>query len=71
MKLTENEFRRLSEFIQYEYGIKLPPAKKAMMEARLRKRLRKLGIQKFSEYIDYVFSPEGRANELLKQSFQS
>jgi len=65
MKLTENEFRILSEFIQYEYGIKLPPTKKAMMEARLRKRLRKLGIQKFSEYIDYVFSPEGRANELI------
>jgi len=65
MKLTENEFRHLSEFVQSEYGIKLPPAKKVMLESRLRKRLRKLGIQKFSEYIDYVFTPEGTASELI------
>jgi len=64
-KLSKNEFQHLSEFIQSEYGIKLPPAKKIMLESRLQKRLRKLGIQEFSEYIDYVFTPEGTASELV------
>jgi len=64
-KLSKNEFQRLSEFIQTEYGIKLPPAKKIMLESRLLKRLRDLDIEKFSDYIDYVFTPEGTASELI------
>jgi len=64
-KLSKNEFQRLSEFIQTEYGIKLPPAKKIMLESRLLKRLRRLDIHKFSDYIDYVFTPEGTASELI------
>ena len=64
-KLSEKDFTRLSEFIQSEYGIKMPTTKKLMLEARLQKRLRKLGIKEFDEYIDYIFTPEGRADEMV------
>ena len=38
----------------------MPPAKKIMLEARLQKRLRTLGMTSFREYCDFLFeSPEG------------
>ncbi|MGE5683357.1 MAG: CheR family methyltransferase, partial [Bacillota bacterium] len=48
-----------------ECGIKMPPAKKVMLEARLRKRLKDLSIDKFSEYCDYLFSSKGVESELI------
>lgn len=63
--LSMHDFRRLSGFISSECGIKMPDAKKVMLEARLRKRLRWLGLGSFEEYCDYLFSPEGMANELI------
>jgi chemotaxis protein methyltransferase CheR len=65
VRISEKHFRRLGEFIHKEAGIKMPPAKKTMLEARLQKRLRKLGIPSFSEYCEYLFSPEGVKNELV------
>jgi chemotaxis protein methyltransferase CheR len=63
--MSDAEFRLLSEFIHAQCGIKMPPAKKAMLEARLLKRLRSLGIATFREYCDYLFkSPYGN-NELV------
>ncbi len=58
-------FNRLSEFIYTESGIKMPLSKKTMLEARLQKRLRTLGVSSFGEYCNYLFSPEGVANELV------
>lgn len=63
--LKDKDFRRLSEFIHSECGIKMPGAKKVLLEARLRKRLRVLGMRSYSEYCDYLFSPEGARNELM------
>jgi chemotaxis protein methyltransferase CheR len=56
VEMTERDFRRLSSFISDRCGIKLPPAKKTMLEGRLRKRLRALGLNDFGAYCDYVFS---------------
>ncbi len=53
--MSGGEFRRLSEFIHAHCGIKMPPVKKIMLEARLQKRLRSLGIASFKEYYDYLF----------------
>lgn len=64
-KMTNSEFNRLSSFILNNYGIKLPIAKKTMLEGRLQKRLRALNISSFREYCEYVFSPEGRQIELI------
>lgn len=54
--MSDRDFRRLSSFISERCGIKLPPAKKTMLEGRLRKRLRALGLTDFCQYCDYVFS---------------
>ena len=63
--LSEKDFRRLSELIQSSSGIKMPNPKKVMIEARLRKRLKALGMKSFRAYCDYLFSPEGRKQELV------
>jgi chemotaxis protein methyltransferase CheR len=60
------EFSKISAFIFTEYGIKLPPIKKTMVESRLQKRLRELNIHSFKTYFDYVFSPAGQQQELIK-----
>jgi len=64
-KLSQAEFQKLSSFIYDELGIKLPDMKKIMLESRLHRRLRELGMTNFKEYIDYVFSQEGRQNEMV------
>ena len=62
--MSDDLFLRFSQFIQVELGIKMPPAKKTMLQARLQKRLWKLGFDSFNAYYDYVFSAEGREFEL-------
>ncbi len=63
--LSNALFNRFSSFIYDQVGIKLPPAKKTMLEARLNKRLKLLGFFTFEEYADYVFSPEGKDAEMV------
>jgi chemotaxis protein methyltransferase CheR len=58
------DFRRLGDYIHTELGIKMPDAKRGMVEARLRKRLNALNISSYREYCDYLFSPNGQKNEL-------
>lgn len=65
VSMTEECFARFSSFIQGNYGIKMPEVKKSMLESRLQKRLRVLGIQTFEKYGEFVFSPEGLENELV------
>ncbi|MFZ5571186.1 MAG: CheR family methyltransferase [Thermodesulfobacteriota bacterium] len=62
--LSDADFKRFSEFVYAQCGVKLPPAKKTMLMSRLSKRLRICGLQTFRQYYDYVISPEGRENEL-------
>ncbi len=62
--LHSSEFARLSRFIYAEYGIKMPPAKRNLLESRLQKRLRKLEFNSFKKYCEYLFSPEGRNLEV-------
>ncbi len=63
--MTDKEFRRLSEFIHTEVGIKLPPSKKVMVEARLQKRLRALEMPGYRQYYEFLFSAEGLDAELV------
>jgi chemotaxis protein methyltransferase CheR len=63
--LSEKDFIRLKDFINEECGIKITAAKRTMIEARLQKRLRALGLASFSRYCEYLFSPEGMADELV------
>ncbi len=63
-ELPEKEFLMLSDFIQKNYGIKMPPAKKVVLQGRLQKRLRVLNISSYADYCKYVFSTEGQ-NEII------
>lgn len=57
--LGDKDFRRLSDFIYKNYGIKMPPEKRTMLEGRLAKRLRANQIQNYADYCDFVFSEKG------------
>jgi chemotaxis protein methyltransferase CheR len=62
--LSDDDLHILSTFIYDTCGIKMPSSKKVMIESRLQKRLRTLGIDSFSNYCDYLFSDEGKSSEL-------
>lgn len=63
--LSKSEFDKLSHFIYDECGIKLPPTKKVMLEARLRKRLKELKLGSFSEYCAFLFSSQVTTDEIV------
>ncbi len=62
--LSMKDFQKLSTFIKSKVGIKMPEAKRVMVESRLRKRLSLLKLKTYEEYCDYLFSPEGMKEEL-------
>jgi chemotaxis protein methyltransferase CheR len=62
--LSHSDFLRLKDLIYSHCGIQLNETKKTMMEGRLQKRLKKLGMASFSCYCDYLFSKEGMEEEL-------
>ncbi len=65
-ELSEKDFQVFSQFIYSEYGIKMPPIKRIMLQGRLLKRIRELQMSSYSEYKDYFFSKEGQDKELLQ-----
>ncbi len=65
-ELSESDFQVFSRFIYSEYGIKMPPIKRIMLQGRLLKRIRELNMSSYSEYKEYFFSKEGQDKELLQ-----
>ncbi len=63
--MSQRDFKRFSEFIHSHVGIKLPPAKKVMLESRLHKRLRILNMPDYNAYANFVFSQSGMDAELV------
>ena len=61
--MTEFERGRISEFVEREFGIKMPPVKKSLLEGRLGKRVAACGLGSFGRYFDYVTKGEGRGGE--------
>jgi chemotaxis protein methyltransferase CheR len=64
-RLSDEDFKKLSEFIYRGYGIKMPEVKRIMLQSRLQKRLKELKMSSFKEYVQYVFSDEGQENEVI------
>jgi len=62
-KLSEDMHARLGDFIGQTTGIRLPPNKRTMLEGRLGKRARSLGLASISEYCHYLFEDNGLASE--------
>lgn len=63
--MSDTLFRQFSKLIYKESGINLAPHKKAMLVARLQKRLRSLGMSSFSDYYDYLCGINMPRDELL------
>lgn len=64
--LSKNDFTKLSGFIYDQCGIKMPASKKVMVEARLKKRLRKLEMNSYADYCNYLFSKSGSKEEVTQ-----
>lgn len=54
ISITNEEFLKLSEYINSNYGIQLKDEKKALVNARLQGVLAQLNYNSFSEYYDYI-----------------
>jgi chemotaxis protein methyltransferase CheR len=63
--MDSESFDRLSKYVTHEYGIKLPLAKKSMLESRLNKKVKSLGLPSYKEFLDFIFSDEGKKGELF------
>ncbi len=64
LKMDDTSFERLSKYITSEFGIKLPIVKKSMLESRLNKKVKSLGLETYSRFLDHIFNENGR-NDLL------
>ena len=64
-RLSDRQFRTIAELIERQVGILLPPAKRTMVEGRLRKRVRALGLASLDEYGTYLFEQGGLDEEVV------
>lgn len=64
--LTDGEFRKISSFIEREFGIRMPEAKKSLLQGRLHKRLVACGKRSYGEYFRFVSEePDGKDEFLV------
>lgn len=59
--LSEEEFACFRQFILREAGIDLPPGKRPLVQSRLSKRLRILGLDSYAAYWRLLRAPENHA----------
>ncbi|MBT1700655.1 chemotaxis protein CheR [Fulvivirgaceae bacterium PWU4] len=65
IKMDDESFLRLSSYVTREYGIKLPKSKLSMLESRLNKKVKSLGMTSYKQFLEYLFSEEGKQAELF------
>lgn len=63
--LSEPNFRRLAEVIEGHAGICMPLSKRLMVEGRLRRRLRTIGLASFDDYCRHLFEHGGLDGEFV------
>jgi chemotaxis protein methyltransferase CheR len=61
--LSERQFRTIARLIEGQVGIKLPAAKRLMLEGRLHKRVRALNCSGIGEYVERLFEEALSDNE--------
>jgi len=64
-RLSEAMHERLGDFIGRTTGIKLPPNKRTMLEGRLGKRARSLGLNSVADYCRFLFDENGLTEEAV------
>ena len=53
-KLEEKEFKEIASIIYSEFGININDGKKSLVEGRLQKVVRAMGLNSYRDYINYV-----------------
>ena len=64
MDLSDTLFQRFSDLVYRECGINLHEGKKALLQARLNKRMRTTGFSSYEDYFEYITS-KSNAEELI------
>jgi len=64
MVLSDALFQRFSSLVYQECGINLHDGKKALLQARLNKRMRTTGFSSYDDYFEYITS-KSNAEELI------
>lgn len=65
-RMTEDERRRISAYIEAEFGIKMPAAKKGLLEGRLARRVKASGMATYGRYFDFVTRDPAGQDEFLR-----
>lgn len=65
VRLATADFKRIRELIETQVGIQTPPGKRVMVETRLRRRLRALGMTSFTDYTNRIFGPDADQEEIV------
>jgi len=63
--ISSRDYTRLCDLIYAEAGIHLGTERKTMLEVRIKRRLKKLGLDSYGEYCDYLFGHQGLKEELV------
>lgn len=63
LTMSDTEFQKFRKVIYEQIGINLLPHKKIMLQGRIRKRLKKLEVENFSEYYDII---QNNKSELIE-----
>jgi chemotaxis protein methyltransferase CheR len=63
--ISKRDYARVCELIRVEAGINLGGEKRTMLEIRIRRRLKALGIESYNEYCDYLFGHKGLKEEIV------
>jgi chemotaxis protein methyltransferase CheR len=63
-QISSQVFAKISKLVAEKIGVYLPEKKKAMVNSRLSKRIRKLGLANFDEYCRYLQNNEAELLEL-------
>lgn len=62
--LSDGEYLGLSQLVEQHLGISMPPEKRSMLETRLLRRWRTLGLGSHAEYLRLLAEPRSREREL-------
>ena len=64
-RLSPHKFARLSALIFDKTGIKMPPTKATMLQGRLQRRLRDVGLPTLDAYCDHLFDGSAHPDEMI------
>lgn len=56
LRISAQTFGQLAQFVTAELGIKMPKSKVSMIQSRLQRRIRDLGLESLDEYCEHLFS---------------